>query len=276
MIRLLVIYENQDVFHLSSLFYFPRNIFVDHVSASYDDMKPLNEIITTESEKTNQGNKCRLKLIYPPQSFQSLTVTGVSGCNHICCVTSDRVWINKGNKLILPNTTGNTLGKRNDLCRGYGVHAVNNENELIYFDKFHNINKLSNDLTTTIKFIKKPDSAWIPRCVYWSKSTKTLLVGMCRYSTYKVIRYNQSGQLVQTIPHDNTGLELYNKLNYITENNNMDIVVADSGAVVVTDHEGTHRYSYTGHLSGSLLQQGGICTDALSHILVCDVRSNTV
>lgn len=190
--------------------------------------------------------------IFPPQLFQSLTVTGVSGCYHICCVTSDRVWINKGNKLILPNTTGNTLGKRNDLCRGYGVHAVNNESELIYLDKFHNINKLSNDLTTTIKFIKKPDSAWIPRCVYWSKSTKTLLVGMCRYSTYKVIRYNQSGQLVQTIPHDNTGLELYNKLNYITENNNMDIVVADSGAVVVTDHEGTHRYSYTGHLSGSV------------------------
>lgn len=73
MIRLLVIYENQDVFHLSSLFYFPRNIFVDHVSASYDDMKPLNEIITTESEKTNQGNKCRLKLIYPPPSYFNLS-----------------------------------------------------------------------------------------------------------------------------------------------------------------------------------------------------------
>lgn len=56
----------------------------------------------------------------------------------------------------------------------------------------------------------------------------------------------------------------------------MDIVVSDSGAVVVTDHEGTHLFSYTGHPSGSLLQPGGICTDALSHILVCDVRSNTV
>lgn len=30
------------------------------------------------------------------------------------------------------------------------------------------------------------------------------------------------------------------------------------------------------HQNNSLLQSGGICTDALSNILVCDVRSNTV
>lgn len=112
--------------------------------------------------------------------------------------------------------------------------------------------------------------------MYWSDLTRTLLVGMCRYSIYKVIRYNQSGQLVQTIQHDNTELELYNKLNYITENDNMDIVVSDSGAVVVTNHEGKYLFSYTGYPSVSLLQPGGICTDALSNILVCDVRSNTV
>lgn len=170
-IILFVISNNQNLFQLSSPFSFPYLIFVDHFLASHDAMQPINEVITTESEKTNQGNKCLLKLISAPELLHSVTVTGVSGCYHISCVTPDRVWISYKTKLVLTNTTGDTLGKRNDLCRGYGVHAVNNESELIYIDKYHNVNKLSNDLTTTIKFINKPDSAWIPRCVYWSYLT---------------------------------------------------------------------------------------------------------
>lgn len=49
-----------------------------------------------------------------------------------------------------------------------------------------------------------------------------------------------------------------------------------SGAVVVTDCGGRHRFSYTGYPTGSGLQPGGICTDVLSHILVCDVLTQTV
>eukprot|EP00105_Crassostrea_gigas_P004739 XP_011418057.1 PREDICTED: protein lin-41 [Crassostrea gigas] len=95
--------------------------------------------------------------------------------------------------------------------------------------------------------------------------------------TGKVTRYNQSGQLTQTIQNDNTGLGLYREPDYITENNNRDVVVSDNGsAVVVTERGGRHRFSYTGHPSGSGLQPRGICTDALSHILVCDYRTNTV
>uniref|UniRef100_K1R8F8 Tripartite motif-containing protein 3 n=1 Tax=Magallana gigas TaxID=29159 RepID=K1R8F8_MAGGI len=96
--------------------------------------------------------------------------------------------------------------------------------------------------------------------------------------TGKVTRYNQSGQLTQTIRYHNTGQGLYREPIYITENNNGDVVVSDfeSGAVVVTERGGRHRFSYTGHPSGSRLYPIGICTDALSHILVCDYRTNTV
>nr|XP_034309446.1 uncharacterized protein LOC117683740 [Crassostrea gigas] len=138
--------------------------------------------------------------------------------------------------------------------------------------------------------------------------------------TGKVTRYNQSGQLTQTIQHDNTGRGLYRQPNYITENNNGDVVVSDyiypSGAVMVTERGGRHRFSYTGPPSGSRLDPRGgrhrfsytgppsgsrldprggrhrfsytgrpsgsgliprgICTDALSHILVCDIRTKTV
>lgn len=48
-------------------------------------------------------------------------------------------------------------------------------------------------------------------------------------------------------------------------------MVSDSGsAVVVTDHEGKDRFSYTGRSSRSRLKPRGICTDPLSNILVCD------
>nr|XP_034309421.1 uncharacterized protein LOC105345475 [Crassostrea gigas] len=39
---------------------------------------------------------------------------------------------------------------------------------------------------------------------------------------------------------------------------------------------GLHTVNSEGHPSGSRLQPGGICTDALSHILVCDGRTDTM
>ncbi|XP_065930903.1 tripartite motif-containing protein 3-like [Magallana gigas] len=144
------------------------------------------------------------------------------------------------------------------------------------------------DMKTTTTFIERTDYTWRPRCVYWSPSTGDLLVGMYNNvtktgkATGKVTRYNQSGQLTQTIQNDNTGLGLYRYPNYITENNNGDVVVSDfddmygPGDVVVTERGGRHHFSYTGHPSGSVLKPRGICTDALSHILVCDYRTDTV
>lgn len=88
-----------------------------------------------------------------------------------------------------------------------------------------------------------------------------------------VFRYNQTGQLTQTVQHDSTGLELYCMPNYITENNNGDIIVSDfhrAGAVVVTDREGKHRFTYPKHPQEFTFRPLGICTDAMSHILVCD------
>lgn len=52
--------------------------------------------------------------------------------------------------------------------------------------------------------------------------------------------------------------------------------MSDFGAVVVTNSLGDHRFSYTGHPSGSGLDPCGICTDALLHILLCDAATKTV
>nr|XP_034309439.1 uncharacterized protein LOC117683733 [Crassostrea gigas] len=250
-----------------------------------DVMESLSAIQITERGNRRVGNQCMLKLTSGPEFHQSLTMTGVDGCFHISCVTSDRVWVRDDkNNLILTDTSGVPLQCVEVSWSGdEGLHTVNSESELIYIDRRYNINKLSKDMKTTTTFIERTDSTWRPRCVYWSPSTGDLLVGMCYLyaGVGKVNRYNQSGQLTQTIKHDNTGRGLYRQPRYITENNNGDVLVSDhidfwSDAVVVTERGGRHRFSYTEHPSGLRLRPRGICTDALSHILVCDGSTKTV
>lgn len=247
---------------------------------------------TTKTRNQQQGNECRLKVISPPELINFFTLPDVYGgcwCLHISCVTPDRVWVSDNeNNLILMDIKGNYIHLFDDLCdcnalTGNGSHTVNGESELIFIDTKYNIIKLSKDKTTTT-FLERKDFTRTPRCVYWSPFSGDLLVGMYNYDTQTgmVARYNQSGQLKQTVQHDVKGFRQYNMPNYITENNNGDVVVSElnfdfvSGVVVVTDREGRHRFSYTGSSSGSGLQPLGLCTDALSHILVCDGKTDTV
>ncbi|XP_062570605.1 uncharacterized protein LOC134232624, partial [Saccostrea cucullata] len=210
---------------------------------------------------------------------KSVRVSGVCQCKHITHVSTDRVWIcdGKGN-LILTNMRGDILDRVTDLTEygGYGVHTVTQDSAVIYIDRHSNIIKRSKDRvkTTVIPYT----SPWEPECVYSSPSTGDLLVGMSNLMTGQVHRYNKTGKHIQTIQHDNTGQGLYIYPGYITENRNGDVIVSDYGrdVVVVTDRVGRHRFSYRGPPSGSRLYPWGICTDALSHILLCDYNTYTV
>lgn len=85
-------------------------IVVDLKPAPGDVMESLSEIPTTARENpVEEENKCLLKLFNPPKLHQSFTVKGVQSCDHISFVTSDRVWVNDDNNLILTNTNGETL-----------------------------------------------------------------------------------------------------------------------------------------------------------------------
>ncbi|XP_065927692.1 uncharacterized protein [Magallana gigas] len=252
-----------------------------HNPAALNIWESLSEIQVSKTEKPLEGNESLLKLMSSPELLHSLTVTGVDNCEHISCVTSDHVWVGDDN-IILINTAGDILHHLKNFCfeiYSGGIQTVNSECELIYIDEDYNINKLSNDMKITTTIIEKTESKWEPHCVLWSQSNGDLLVGMYREDTNigKVTRYNQTRELTQTIEHDDRGLELYKNPTFLAENNNGDVVVSDDlSAVVVTDREGRHRFSYTGHPSGSGLSPCGICTDALSNILVCDIRTNTI
>eukprot|EP00105_Crassostrea_gigas_P041113 XP_019925261.1 PREDICTED: uncharacterized protein LOC105334143 [Crassostrea gigas] len=252
-------------------------------------MESLSEIQTTNTKESQKGNEFQMSA---DVFYQTHTFSGVSECYHISGVPPDQVWASNVRHLILKYTKGVIQHRVNDPYIGFcqGIHTVNNENELIYINKDYDIKKLSKDMKTTTTFIESTDNTWKPRCVHWSPFTGDLLVGM--YSneprddtddmydadgTGKVFRYNKSGQLTQTIQYENTELELYRQPNYVTENNNGDVVVSDyESAVVVTDRGGRRRFSYTGHPPGSNLGPLGICTDAMSHILVCCRITETI
>nr|XP_022289779.1 uncharacterized protein LOC111101545 [Crassostrea virginica]XP_022289780.1 uncharacterized protein LOC111101545 [Crassostrea virginica]XP_022289781.1 uncharacterized protein LOC111101545 [Crassostrea virginica] len=264
-----------------------------------DDMKPIITMLVNLMKEIRlvpsgiprrAGVDDLLTLLSSPVLQKSLSVTGVEfNCEHISCVTPDRVWVSESGNIILTDTaTGKQLHSvEHSLHSNSGIHTVNCEGELIYIDKEHNIIKLCNYMKTTTTLIKHTDTTWYPGCVYCLPSSGDLLVGMrtAKYPrTGKVMQYDNSGQHKQTIPHDdNTPHDLYVCPWFITENNNGDVLVSDwdrgadtlsivHGAVVVTSGEGVHRFSYTGPPSGSgQFTPRGICTDVMSHILVSDL-----
>ncbi|XP_062591095.1 uncharacterized protein LOC134252622, partial [Saccostrea cucullata] len=96
-------------------------------------------------------------------------------------------------------------------------------------------------------------------------------------NTAKVGRYNSEGRELQ---HD-SGQGLYVNPMYITEHLNGNVTVSDlidnvSEIVVVTDSVGIHCFSNTGNSKESQFKRRGICTDALSRILLCDTYTKTV
>lgn len=245
-------------------------------------MKSLCEIEILGSEKRSVGNNRLFKQMSGIDLRKTIIVSDCEGCYHVSCVTPERVWVSDAkDNLVLINIEGEKLHHRKDvyggIFSGLGFHTVNSSSELLYIDNNYNINKLSTDMKTTTIFIKRTAS-WVPWCVYCSKLTGDVLVGMYtkRPLICKVTRYNQAGEKTQTIRHGNTGVQLGAKPHFISENNNGDILVSfndDISGVVVTEGSGRYRFTYTGHPPGSGVRARGICTDVLSNILVCNYKT---
>lgn len=198
----------------------------------------------------------------------------------ILCVLQSRIWFSNKISTKVFDTNSNKIEHNMQFInwifggriRDPGLTTVNNNRELICISFDNNIIKLSRDLKTFVTLIETK-SLTVPQSVYYSPFTGDLLVGMYvpLASPKYIHRYSSTGKLKQIIHHGNKK-SLYLDITCIAENNNGDIVVSDGfrGAVIVTDCVGRHRFSYTCRSSNSALWPLGICTDALSHILVCN------
>ena len=249
----------------------------------------LNEIQENERRKRSIRSENLLRLMSVPELQKCGSLKNVASCEHISCVAGHKVWISGRNKLVLIDIpTRNIIHTINDVVNGVwlGLHTVNIDCELFYISNDNSIIKLSNDRKTSTKFLDsyfEMDPPMKPRSLYCSLSTGDLLIGMHIFNiaTNKEIgivkRFNKIGEITMTIPRDDMHNAMFKDPDYITENNNGDVVVSDYWrGVVVADHEGNHRFTYTDTPFGSRLLPRGICIDALSHILVCDCYTDSV
>ena len=249
-------------------------------------IKLLNKIQYTERGKRKIRNEDLLRLISVPKLQKSSTLKNFESCEHISSLTRDRVWISERNKLVLIDiATGNIIHTLTDVVSGSwrGLHTVNNDRDLFYISNDNSILKLSNDRKTVTTFINKKDLPFEPQSLYCTPATGDLLIGV-RIShsdenkkVCKVARFDNTGKLTMTIPKRQKHPPMFMDTNYVSENNNGNIVVSDYWqGVVVTDDVGKHLFTYKDTPFGLRLLPRGICTDALSHILVCDFNSETV
>lgn len=251
--------------------------------------KPKTTELIVESQITDKKTRYepyvrKWKLMAVPKLVNSLEVVGIQGWSHISSLTLDNVIVNDKDRLFLINSACEILHHVDGLCynpgqgKGYvtsfGLHSVNKRNELFYIDGKYNIKKMSNDVhKKTTTFILSTDKKQTPRSLYCSLFNDDLLVGVIidqeHAWTANVRRYDKDGRVRHVIPSDNSN-QLYLSPNFITENNNRDIVVSDTYfGIVVTDWRGNHRFSFTGHPQGNRQMPLQIATDVLSNILVC-------
>ena len=172
---------------------------------------------------------------------------------------------------------------------------VSGQSEFIYIDIECSIKKLSTDVERKTTFFQVrrhiignhsvcSTNFWLE--IYLSECDDIFLniykynlqwISISVFTRGRVVRYNDTGRLTQVIEHNCLNYTAYIDPIHITENNNGDVVVSDRRrAVVVSNREGKHWFSYTGHPPESTLLPNGIFTDALSHILVCDCKTNAI
>lgn len=232
--------------------------------------------ISTEKKRgLEYTSPLRLKL---EPELRRIKLAETSGCFHISFVKSDRFWVSDNRtNLILFNANGDIERLlKNEIYSdtssyNTGAHTVNRQNEdLIYIDTNNNIKRVSKN---GIEFVclENQDNLWKYRCVYSSSLSDNLLIGMSntQLTRSRIVRYKSSIP-IQSIQYDNYGHALYTGPCYITENNNGDVVVSDwLNGVVVTDNGGRHRFTFNQDPHGSIIRPKGICTDPMSHLLVC-------
>ena len=243
-------------------------------------MSSLGKIKRSNRRRRHPKKKNLLKMCSPViQTY--LTIDDIESCCHISFSTTDTFWISSGNDLILTDKTGKTLHYISNLHDVLsGVHTVNEKWELIYIADDFSIQKMSSDMEKNDKVLKLENSPWKALCLHYSQLTGNVLVAMKKNGSTlcKIVLYNTDWKHVNTLRQRESDSNLYKNPIFITENNNGDVAVSDSenSAVVVTDRRGAHRYTYTGPQTESGLDPRGICCDALSNILVCDIKTNTV
>ncbi|XP_062598887.1 uncharacterized protein LOC134260340 [Saccostrea cucullata] len=202
-------------------------------------------------------------------------------CKHLCCTGTEEVWVSYDKKArIQRKDIRGSIGKTfRSICMHWSGYpsriSVTRKGELVgYTDKqSKTVYTYQDGRHFSLIMVQQ---GWQPIAVYCTKSgdflvcLKTVDDRVC-----KIVRYK--GQtIIQEMAMDNRGDPLYkggNKMLYVTENINGDVVASDCNAkfVVVVNCSGALRYHSKGDKSiKGKFTPGSIVTDSKGRTLVED------
>lgn len=223
-------------------------------------------------------------LIVQPRVFTDISTESMGYFGEIysvCYLGGDNIWTCGMDKTLCDSLTsmGNWLSQSKPNHRSQNI-AVTNNGDLVYLD--------FTDRTVNIVMKTHVDETirlneWMPFDVCSTFSGDLLVIMVSgNYHQTKVVRYCDYIEK-QNIQYDDKCYPLYlssgmNNIKYICENRNLDKCVADfnARALVVVDHAGKHRFTYTGGSHHKRLKLSrpftpyGLTTDSQSRILIAD------
>ncbi|XP_062584171.1 uncharacterized protein LOC134245956 [Saccostrea cucullata] len=264
--------------------YSPHQINTEQLHQMFGSLSALS--ITTDEHgftmKTPEAISCpQVKPLLDEPELIITIDTGYRELYSVTCLSDEEIWTCREDEIMkLYNLQGKLLKSIQTKSGKRSVDiAVTRSGDLVYADPdTRTVNIVKNDQIQEVIRLQ----GWIPYFVC-STSSGDLLVTMDSddYKQSKVVRYSGSTNK-QTIQFDSKGKPLYSSgsIKHISENRNLDICVADSGAsaVVVVNQAGKLRFRYTGHPSttkGSFYPVG-ITTDSQSQILTADPDNHCI
>ncbi|XP_056002421.1 tripartite motif-containing protein 2-like [Ostrea edulis] len=259
----------------------PRKISKDQLNEMFGSLSSLS--INTEHGDTMKSpgavSSHSVKPLLDEPRLTAIIDTGYKqGLFSVSCISEDQVWT-RGD-----TNTMKLFNLRSKLLTSIQTESgnrpeditVTRNGDLVYTDyKSKTVNLVKNKHIQTMITLQ----GWRPRNICCTSSDDLLVTMDSDDRTQsKVVRYSGSTE-TQSIQFDDQGRPLYshgyyNNYQYISENKNLDICVADreASAVVVVNQSGKLRFRYTGHpsITTESFDPVGITTDSQSHILTAD------
>jgi hypothetical protein len=236
---------------------------------------------TTLSSLTEEASQLSLQGLLDEAKSSATIPTGVSPLFHVACVGVDEAWVSGKDKAIRRvGIHGSVRDTVTTTCQYWpnGI-TVTKQGELVYSDGPNRTVNIVRQGKIN-KLITLPQG-WKPDRLCYTKSGD-ILIGMCTFdfSQRKIVRY-QGQSVTQEIDRDEDGKPIYKGGNYglhVVENNNRDVCASDYNAeiVVVVNKSGRVRFRYDGTPARRKESFGPahIVTDAMSRIIVADLRNN--
>ncbi|XP_048752278.1 uncharacterized protein LOC125663897 [Ostrea edulis] len=254
--------------------------FPESKDSSNDD-KP--DLVSAQWANVTQSDES--SNLIPTLTWQKTIRLPILNSCHISCVPSNKIWVSDVSGFLhLLGLHGNVL-ETLQTRSGVGFHTVTSDGVLLYTDTENKrilkvqIKQTSSRVSkTSIKAVTfRKTGNWTPLCIFSSRYTGDLLVGMLNGGRAMVMRYDCKGNEKQQIEFDNNNTALYSLPQFVTESANLNIITSDRTAVVAVDLNGGKRWSYSGPTkTGSGFLPTGICCDMLLNIAVVDIYSNNV